>query len=335
MTEIPLVELHIHLEGSIRPERLLALAERYGQATAARGCLDETGKFFPPADFRSFLSRFKLVTSLLRTPLDYHHLALDAAADLAREGVVYAEMTVGYGVMHRWGVDPLPVQRALYEAAAQSREETGVVLRWQADAVRQFGPAAAWRDLEAACLAGRELGVVGFGVGGDEDALPAGEFAAHLSDAAAEGLGTTLHAGETGRPEAVAAALAAGARRIGHATAAGERPELLAQLAAAGVFAELCPGSNVATGGLPRFADHPLPAFLAAGVDCCLNTDDPTLFGLTLRGEYARARAAFALDDATVAAMQRRALAAAFCGESLKKEIGARLMPDPDGGNAD
>lgn len=330
MAKMPLVELHVHLEGSLRPERLLALAERHGGLTAARLCLDAADRFAPLRGFQEFLARFKLVTSLLRTPADYHELALDAAEDLAAQGVVYAELTVGYGVMQRWGVEPLPVQRALAEAADEAGMTHGVTLRWQADAVRQFGPDAAWRALEAACAAGRGLGVVGFGIGGDEDAVAAAEFAAHLRDAAGETLGTTLHAGETGNPEAVAEALAVGVRRIGHATAAGNRPDLLAALAAGGVFAELCPGSNVATGGLERFEDHPLPAFLAAGVPCCLNTDDPTLFGLTLGDEYARARTAFALDDAAVARMQRQALAAAFCDDATRKTIGARLAPDPD-----
>ncbi len=88
-----------------------------------------------------------------------------------------------------------------------------------------------------------------------------------------------------------------GASRIGHGLAAAADPALLHDLATRGVFVELCPRSNVATGALPSLAEHPLRAFLAAGVPCCLNTDDRTLFGLDLRGEYAAARRELGLTD--------------------------------------
>lgn len=331
MEEFQTVELHLHLEGSLTPSRLRALAESYGRPDVRRACLDPSGAaYLPVHDFAGFLDRFKAVAAVLRTPRDYHAAARDLGEALAAQGTVYAEVTVGYGVLQRFGRDPVAVQRALAEAASEAAA-AGVVLRFQADAVRQWGPDAAWRALEAAGAAGRDLGVVGFGVGGDETAAPASAYAPHLAAARAEGLGTTLHAGETGDAAAVRDALAAGAVRIGHATAAGRDPDTLAVLAAAGAFVELCPGSNERTGAIKAFREHPLRAFLDAGIPCCLNTDDPALFGLTLRGEYERAEAELGLTAAEARRMQRRALAAAFVEDDVREEIGARLAPDAAG----
>lgn len=322
-----LLELHVHLEGSLSPELLRALAERYGQPGVPEACLTpDGGRYLPVAGFAQFLERYKAVVSLLRTPRDYHEAALGLGAALAEQGVVYAEVTVGYGVMHRQGVATGPVQLALHEAAAQVAQERGATILWQADAVRQWGVDAAWRALEAAMRCGRGLGVVAFGVGGDETALPAGDFAPLLAAAAREGFGTTLHAGETGGAESVRQAVLAGAQRIGHATSAGRAPEVLALMAGAGVFAELCPGSNVATGAVAGFQEHPLRAFLEAGVPCCLNTDDPALFGLSLRGEYARARKMLGLSEAEERRMQRQALAASFAPTGIRTNIEAGLV---------
>lgn len=324
------LELHVHLEGSVSPRRLRTLAERHGLPEIPRLCLDESGCYRPVSDFADFLDVIKAVKAVLRTPADYHATALDLGAALAAQEVVYAEVIIGYGVMQHHGQDPLPVQVALVEAAAEVAATHGVILRWLPDAVRQWGADAAWRVLEAACKAGSQLGVVGFGMGGVEVAEPASVYAQHFADARAEGLGTTLHAGETGNPAAVSDALAIGVQRIGHGTAAGLDPQLVAMLAVSGTFVELCPGSNVATGAVATLADHPLRTFLDADVRCCLNTDDPELFGLDLRGEYAAAAEVHGLTAHEADVMRRQALAAAFMTEDLRKTIGARLTSDAD-----
>lgn len=308
------IELHRHLEGSLRPARLRALADAYGRPDVLRACLTPDGAAFRPCrDFPDFLNLFKAATSVVRSAADHFALAADLAADLAAQGVAYAEITVSYGVLQKRELDPRPIQAALWEASQAAAERHGVHLRWQPDATRQWGVDAAWRVLEAAAAAGRAQGVVAFGLGGDEKALPARDFAAVFADARHEGLGTTCHAGETTGPEAVREAVeACGVSRVGHALGAARDPAVLALLAARGVHAELCPGSNVATGVLGRLEDHPLRRFLDAGVGCSLNTDDPTLFGTELAGEYAAAREYAGLTEGEIAGMAASARAAAF-----------------------
>lgn len=313
----PLIELHTHLEGSITPARLRDLAGKYGQPGLVGACLDPEGRF-RYAGFGGFLNLFRDVTSVVRSPADYHALALDLASQLACDGVVYAEVTVSYGVMLRRGIAPASVQRALAEAAAEVAGGGGARMVWVPDAVRQWGVREAGRAWEAAAACGRDLGVVGFGLGGDEAAGMARDFAPLFAEVKAEGLGVTIHAGEvTAMGEAAAdsvrqAVIDCGAQRIGHGLAAVADPALLALLAERSVFVELCPRSNVLTGALPDLAAHPLRRFLAAGVPCCLNTDDRTLFGLDLRGEYAAAAAELGLTAAEREGMLDGARRAAF-----------------------
>lgn len=312
------VELHTHLEGSVTPARLRALSERHGRPGLPGACLDPSGQAFVFAGFHGFLDLYKRVTSVIRTPQDFHDLALDLALQLRDDDVVYAEVSVSYGVLLARGLEPGPVQAALAEAAAQAREAHGVTLRWLPDAVRQFGLDAAWRAWECAERAGRAQGVVGFGLGGDETNGPAATFAALFAAVARAGLGVSIHAGEvTAMGEAARDSIrqaidACGATRLGHGLAAAADPELMRELARRGVFLELCPRSNVATGAIRSLAGHPLRAFMDAGVPCCLNTDDRTLFGLDLRGEYEAARAGLDLTAAEESLMHEAAAHAAF-----------------------
>jgi adenosine deaminase len=344
----PLIELHTHLEGSLAPARLIALAERHALPAVPAACLTpEGGRYRQLSGFADFLDLYKAVTAVIRTPADHHAVALDLAAALARDGVAYAEVSVSYGVLLRREIDPRPIQTALHEAAEEARERLDVRMRWIPDAVRQFGPAAARQVLDAALAGGRPRGVVGFGIGGDEAAVSATDFAAVCADARAAGLGVTIHAGETGGPDAVRdAVLACGAARVGHgigavlgplrdgaraAPATAEIDDTLALLAERRVFVELCPGGNLALGVLESAAAHPLRAFLDHGVPCGLGTDDRALFGLDLRGEYARAAAVHDLTAAEAAGMQSAALAASFGGEPLRATLRERLV-GPVGG---
>nr|MEE4267399.1 adenosine deaminase [Candidatus Krumholzibacteria bacterium] len=312
------IELHTHLEGSVTPARLIAQAEKYGQPGLPLACLDETGTRYRFAGFHGFLDLYKNVTLLLKEPADFRAITLDLGQQLARDEVGYAEVIVSFGVMKLRGLDPLPLQHAIWEAAQQVQETHGVTMRFLPDAVRQFGRDEAMRVWEAAATCGRALGVVGFGLGGDETAGPASNFASLCEEVRREGLGLSFHAGEVtamGRKAADSVRQAVevcGADRIGHGLAAPGDPLVMGLLAARGTFVELCPRSNVATGNLRRLADHPVRAFLDAGIPCCLNTDDRTLFDLDLAGEYAAAVETLDLTEAEVTLMHEQARQAAF-----------------------
>ncbi len=312
------IELHTHLEGSVTPERLILLAEKYGQPALAAACLTPDGKNFQFEGFHGFLDLYKTATGVMRDPADFHAMALDLGRQLAADHVVYAEVSVSYAVWLVRGLDPLPIQAALHEAAEEVAETLGVRLRWLPDATRQFEEKWAWRAWEHAATAGRDLGVVGFGLGGDEVSGSAAQYAKLFGEVKAEGFGVSIHAGEVpamgprARKSIREAIEDCGADRIGHGLAAANDELLLATLAAREIFVELCPGSNVLTGGVASFDKYPLAAFLAAGVPCALNTDDRTMFDLSLNGEYEQAAAELGLTEAVMADMQKAARKAAF-----------------------
>ncbi len=323
------IELHLHLEGSLRPQRVISLAEAYGRPDVIRACVADDGRsLIRCRDFMGFLNLFKAATSVLRTPTDYHAVALDLGESLAAQGVKYAEVTVSYGVLQKRGYDPLPIQQALCEAADVVQDQYGLMLRWQPDATRQWGPDAAWRVLEDALRAGSKLGVVAFGLGGDETSLPVSEFAPHFRDARREGLGTTCHAGETGGADSVRdAVLLGGVTRVGHGVGAARDADVVRLLADSGVHVECCPGSNVATGVLGSVTEHPLRAFLDAGVSCSLNTDDPTFFGTKLGEEYRVAQDVLGVTEEEVKAMEVAAIEASFAPAEIKAELLGESQP--------
>ncbi len=303
-SHLPGVELHTHLEGSVTPERLIALAEKHGQPALPGSCLNDDGTAYVFDGFMEFLELFHRVTLLVKTPADFHAVALDLGQTLRDDGVGYAEVSLSYGVMLKRGLDPQAIQQVLQEAAHQVFETHGVTLRWLPDAVRQWGLDHAWRAFEEAARAGRQMGVVGFGHGGDEANGPARDFAPLFADVRAEGLGVSIHAGEVPAMGAAAAGDSirqavedCGAQRIGHGIAAAADPLIMALLKARNVFVELCPGSNVCTGALDQLSDHPLQEFLAAGIPCGLNPDDRSLFGLSMQEELRQAREHLELTD--------------------------------------
>lgn len=321
--ELPGVELHTHLEGSVTPRRLMTLADRYGQPGLLTSCLNSEGTAYVFDGFFDFLDLFRKVTLLLKSPTDFFEVAMDLGQALYDDGVGYAEVSLSYGVMLKRNLDPLAIQRALADASDQVFATHGVRMRWLPDAVRQWGLDQGWYAFEAAAKAGRSLGVVGFGLGGDETAGPARDFAPLFADVKAEGLGVSIHAGEmpsTGQAAADSVRQAVeecGAQRIGHGLGAVADPLVMAMLKARNIFVELCPGSNLCTGAIENLSDHPLQDFLAAGIPCGLNPDDRSLFGLDRGGELKRAQQELGLNDDQMVRMDRWAREAVFGLEEI------------------
>lgn len=289
----------MHLEGSVEPATVVALAARHGQDVTEEEVLSR----YRTPDFVSFLNAYKWVTGFLREPQDYALITQGLAEQLLGEGVVYAEVTLSVGVMLLRQQDVAANYRAIREAA-EAYAARGLRLQWIFDAVRQFGaqPASAVADR---AIELRHEGVIAFGLGGDELSLPASDFREIYERVAAAGMRRVAHAGEIGGPQSVRDAIEQlGAERIGHGIGAAFDPELMGWLAERAIPLEVCPTSNLRTGALarqlqsPNFAEslltarnvdlrrHPLPQLLRAGVPVNLSTDDPAMFETHLNREY-------------------------------------------------
>jgi adenosine deaminase/aminodeoxyfutalosine deaminase len=294
-----MTELHLHLEGTVDRATVMMLDPALSRATVA-----EAWAF---TDFSGFLECFKFVARRLAGPEDYALVTRRMIESLSQQGIDYAEVTLGAGVVLWRGFDFDAVWRAIRQAQRDAQREClaaqrPVEIHWNLDAIRQFGPD---HVMEIARLAAGYIddGVISFGIGGDEISGPAEPFAAAYRYARDAGLRLTAHAGETAGPESIHAALAIGAERIGHGIRAIEDPDLMRRLREKQIPLEVCITSNVKTGAVPSLDVHPVRRLFDAGVPLTLNTDDPGIFECRLASEFTLARNLFGFSDAELAGL--------------------------------
>lgn len=302
LLEIPKAELHLHLEGSLEPETLHELDPETP--------LEDLRAMYRYADFDGFLKAFGEVGKRLRTPDSYGLAARRLVERLESQNVRYAEIILAAGVVLWKNAEFEPI----FKAVCAGVRGSAVEVRWTLDAVRQFGVE---HTMSVARLAAERVdrGVVAFGIGGSEERGPAELFTDVFAYARDAGLRLTAHAGETGNPESIRAALRLGAERIGHGIAAARDPELMRDLAERQIPLEVCITSNLVTGVVKRVEDHPIRRLYEAGVPITLNTDDPAMFGCTLCGEFALAQRVFGFTESELRGIAANAFKFAFAGK--------------------
>ncbi|RCV53663.1 adenosine deaminase [Marinitenerispora sediminis] len=319
--DLPKVELHVHLEGSLPPETLLELAAKHRVADIP-GTLAEIRDWYAFRDFPHFIDVYLTSVRALRDEEDFARLARDVARRLAEQNVRYAEVHVSLYAHLMRGVPAHVVFAGIEEARREAERLHGLQLRWIPDFPGDFGVEAAEQTLDAVLRDGPGS-VVGFGVGGIEvDRAP---FADVFGRAVAAGLHSLPHAGENGGPERVWSALRdLRAERIGHGIDSMRDPRLVEHLAQTRIPVDVSPTSNVCTGAVATLEEHPLPAMLAAGLLVTLNTDDPPMFGTDLLGEY-RAAHRLGLSGADLAGLARNGVSASFLPPEEKRALAAEI----------
>jgi adenosine deaminase len=308
---LPKIDLHRHLEGSLRPETLWEFHQQQRQAvypnfdalkSACTVGRDERPGFTP------FLARFTALYFRYGRLNELERIGAEAVADAAEDGVIHLELRFNpvfwarrlqenpAGGQSAWLTMP-PEPRAAVEAAAETvisgaedeARRRGISVAFILTLGRHFGVAV---NRPAAELLQRPIGkrIAAVDLAGDES-VPAAEFRELLAQWRSAGKGVTIHAGEDPRRPARANMIEAldvlGAQRIGHGTRASGDAELIERVASSGVALEMCPSSNFQTHTWTAEADYPLKRFLAAGIRTTINTDNPELSGrITLSGEY-------------------------------------------------
>lgn len=326
ITDMPKVELHLHLEGAAPPAFIRGLAKE--KKADIGGIFDERGNY-KYKDFWDFLKVYEAATSVLTSPEDYARLVLAVLEESAQSGVVYSETFLspdfcGGRDVGAWR----EYLHAMREAADKAERDMGITLRGIITCIRHFGPDKA---RETALCAAETAGdwIVGFGIAGDEKIGKPKDFLWSFDCAREAGLRLTAHAGEWGGPDSVRDAVRdLGVERIGHGVRAIEDLALVDELAERGIVLEVCPGSNIALGIYSGWRKHPIGELWRRGVKVTISTDDPPFFHTTMAREYDMLNAAFEWDEGVFDGIARTSLDAAFCDgdtrERIKKKLEAR-----------
>ena len=324
LRKMPKVELHVHLEGSMRPHVLLELARRNGVDLPAD---DEEGlrRWFRFSDFDHFVQVYLTCSRALRTPEDFQLLALDFIEMQAGQNVLYTEAHFTISTHLANGGNGEEILAALEEAMEEGERRHGARLRLITDIVRNVGVPGADRTLEWA-LAARDRGVVALGLSGFESRCRNDTFRPHFETAAREGLHRVAHAGEHAGPESIRSVLeVCGAERVGHGVRAVEDPALVEELRDRRIPLEVCPSSNVCLGVFPDFASHSFDRLYRAGVPVSVNSDDPAFFDTDLSREYLRLHEAFGYTPAELAGLSLAGLRQSFLPDGEKAALEARF----------
>jgi len=327
------VDLHRHLEGSVRIGTLIEIASQYGIGLPASG-LDRLVRI-QPNDARThtvFLAKFQTLRQFYRSPEVIMRITREAVEDAAQDGVEYLELRFTPAALGRQ--EGFPAGEVMDWVAASARQAAagrGIEVRLIVS-VNRHEPVKLAEEVAALAAERAGDGIVGLDLAGNEAEYPALPFAGVLREARASGLHLTVHAGEWGGADSVREAVEVlGAERIGHGVRVLEDPAAAGLVRERQIPLEVCVTSNVQSGAAPSLAEHPLPKLAAAGLNVTINTDDPAISGITLSDEYRLAVEVLGLSPGALRERILAAARAAFLPEAeraaLIERIRRRLGP--------
>ncbi len=325
---MPKVELHLHLEGAIRPATLLELARKHGVELPAND-VQGISEWYRFRDFPHFIEAWLVINSCLRDGADFVRVTRELGETAASENARYLQVTFVPSTHLRFhGVPFDEVWGGVQEGAAQAEQAHGVKMQFVPDFPRNLrlgGDGLVEATAEWA-IAHRERGIVALGLGGYEVGNPPELFQEVFAHAKANGLRAWPHAGETEGPASIWGAVnALGADRIAHGIRAVEDPALVAHLAENRIGCDVCPTSNVRLGVYGSLAEHPIRQLIDAGVPVTINSDDPPMFNTTLTDEF-RAMATFhQFSPSELATLVRTGVEVSFLGEQEKRELSQQV----------
>jgi aminodeoxyfutalosine deaminase len=250
----PKIELHLHLEGTVRADTLRAIAKRNDYPLP-----DDLESLYRFRDFAHFIEVWILTTNALQTAADFRQVVTDYAAEAASHGAVYLEAIFSPAERVARGLDWDEIFSGYCDGAQEARELHGVEVRLTPDIFRGATAEQAEQVVRYSARY-RNRGVVAVGLGGLEAEYPPEPYEAAFALASSLGLGSVPHAGEAAGPPSVRGALdALGADRIRHGIRSVEDSGLVAEIAGRGTVLDVCPLSNLRTGVVRSLEDHPLP----------------------------------------------------------------------------
>jgi adenosine deaminase len=288
---LPKAELHVHLDGSVRPETLLELAADQGKRMPAHDA-GQLADYMHVKDARNlveYLERFEITLSVMQTADALERIAYELAEDLAAENVRYAEIRYSPILNSRGGLPLTETVEAPLRGLRRAEADFGIRTAIIICGIRNMEPATS-RDLADLTVAYKDRGVVAFDLAGAEYNYPAKKHKDAFYTVINKNMAATIHAGEAYGAESIHQALHyCRANRIGHGTRLFEDPDLMRFMNDFRIPIEICLTSNVQTKAVDSFESHPLRQYYDAGLILSLNTDNRLMSATTVTEEYWRA----------------------------------------------
>ncbi len=292
--QLPKVELHRHLEGSIRITTLVEVAQQYNIDLPARDVegLRSHVQITPdsPTDSAHFLSKFAVIRRFFHAPEIIRRVAREAVEDAAADNVKYMELRFTPKALAKLqNYSFSDVVRWVCEGVTEAQAQRDIRVRLIVSMNRHESVLEGERALRAA-LDHRAMGIVGLDLAGQESGYPANPFYRLFAEAKQQGLGITVHAGEWFGPRNIKDAISVmGADRIGHGVRVVEDSKVAQLARESKTMFEVCPTSNLHSGVFPAAKYHPLRDMIDLGIKASINTDDPAISNITLTDELALA----------------------------------------------
>ncbi|MDQ7735150.1 adenosine deaminase [Halomonas sp. SpR1] len=320
---LPKIELHLHIEGSLEPELMFALAQRNGVELPYK-TVQEAKEAYHFNDLQGFLNLYFQGMSVLRNEEDFYDLAMDYFKRARGEGVVHIDMHFDPQAHLQRGV-PLEVVMAGLLKAKQEAEETldlsiGMIMAFLRDRPAE----EALHVLEQAAPYWKKLDAIG--LDSAEQNNPPVKFAEVFDRAKQLGLVRVAHAGEEGPAEYIQEALdVLDVQRIDHGVRCLESDTVVERLRSGQIVLTVCPLSNVSLKVVEDLRDHPLPRLLAEGLKVTISSDDPAYFGGGMLANHIACAEAFDWDEVVFRQLTRNAIEEAFVTPQRREELMARL----------
>lgn len=320
---LPKAELHLHIEGTLEPELMFALAKR-NKLTLRFSSVEEVRRAYQFANLQSFLDIYYEGAAVLQTRQDFADLAWAYLKKAADDGVKRAEVFFDPQSHTSRGIPMADVVGGLTDALARAEQELGVSAALIMCFLRHLPEDDALRTLDqAGPLLDKILGV---GLDSGEKGNPPVKFKKAFARARSAGLHVVAHAGEEGPADYIRQALdVLGAERIDHGVRCLEDGALVERLAREKVPLTVCPLSNVKLRVFDKLQDHNLKTLLARGLRACVNSDDPAYFGGYVLANLIETQRALELSPRELALLAKNSFAASFLPEAEKRRFSAEI----------
>lgn len=330
---LPKTELHVHLDGSLRPGTLLELAQDQGKPLPTSD-VDELAASMLAADTRNleeYLAKFAITLSVMQHGDALERIAFELAEDNARENVRYLEVRYSPALHTEEGLPLTETVEAPLRGLARAESEYGIKTGLIICGIRNMDPATS-RDLADLTVAFKGRGVVAFDLAGAEYNYPAKKHRNAFFTVINRNMATTIHAGEAYGPESIHQALHyCRANRIGHGTRLHEDADLMQYVNDFRVPLEICLTSNVQTRGVASYDEHPLRLYYDEGLVVSLCTDNRLMSGTTVTNEYVMAHEHMGFTLEELKSISRMGFRSAFLHAEEKAELLATVEAEMEG----